>query len=52
MLEKDLNTLIDERIEASKKPKNDKSVTFSSLKEACKYLAAKKESKDLSSDEE
>ena len=54
MLEKDLNALIDERILALKKnPKKEgKQVTFSSLKEARKYLAAKKDNKDESSSDE
>ena len=55
MLEKDLNALINEHILALEKnpKKEDKQVTFSSLKEARKYLAAKKDNKDDSlSDEE
>ena len=53
--QKDLNALIDKRILALKKnPKKEgKQVTFSSLKEAHKYIAAKKNNKDDSfSDEE
>ena len=53
--EKNLNALVDERILTLKKnPKKEgKQVIFSSLKEARKYLAAKKDNKDDSlSDEE
>ncbi len=53
MVEKDLNALIDERIAEKNNKKSTKSLKFSSLKEARKYIAAcKNDNSSSSSDSE